>query len=267
MLRDFRWHRSRKGYRLVDFNYLNLPWRFPSDDPSRFIVPIGCKTDLTEYLPFAHSGDLCFLFAGIRTADELLRFVSNYGPLTDYYTLREGWPEWEYGDKDLNRGEPELVAHLSSSGVVGFWKCNDGKHVHANFIPGDSVNEILPATELFRQFLKLKERNKPKELTSFLSSYDATLFGKLNRCGIDFASDSKNGVRPRLTPPSLLSALWYQLGLKLSGETRIKTCRHCNSLFESGVGTNLRADAQFCCKQHKVEFFNGGRARSRQSRR
>ena len=114
LLRDFVWRRDPKGYRLVDFNYLNLPWRFPADDPSRFIVPIGCATDLKRYRPFARGGDLCLVFAGIKTADDLLRFVSNYGPLTDYYSIRKGLPDWEYGDNDPSRGEPELLATLSS---------------------------------------------------------------------------------------------------------------------------------------------------------
>jgi hypothetical protein len=262
LLSDFVWHRNRKGYRLVDFNYLNLPWRFPPDDPSHFIVPIGRAIDLTKYRPFARGGDLFLVFAGIRTADELLRFVNMYGPLTNY--LREGGPDWEYGDKDPNRGEPELIASMSSSGVMGWWKCKDGKHIPANFIPADSVPEVLPAADLFRRFLELKERNKPKELASLLTTHDAQLFAELNQSRVDFVTDPQNGVRLRLSPPSLLSALWYQLGLKLSGESRVKTCRYCNDFFEAGIGTSLRADAQFCCRQHKVRFFNLERSRFRQ---
>jgi hypothetical protein len=231
LLSDFVWHRNRRGYRLVDFNYLNLPWRFPADDPSRFIVPIGRATDVTKYRPFARGGDLCLVFARIRTADELLRFVNLYGPLTNY--LGEGGSDWEYGDKDPNRGEPELVAHMSSSGVQGWWKCKDGTHVRANFIPADSVPEVLPAAGLFRRFLKFKECSKAKELASFLNTYDAQLFGELNQSSVDFVSDTQNGIRLRLCPPSLLSALWYQLGLKLSGESRVKTCRYCNEFFGS----------------------------------
>jgi hypothetical protein len=267
LLKDFVWHRDRKGYRLVDFNYLNIPWRSRADDPSRrFIVPVGRMADLTNYRPFARGGDLCLVFAAVKTADELLRFVNNHGPLTDYHSIRSGSfaSDWEYGD-DPNRGEPELVYSIwPSTRKLSWWSYKNGTTVPADlpadFIPADSVPEVLPVAELFRRCLRFKERNKPKEIAYFLDWGDAKTFSERNQCKLDFVGDSRKGVRLRINPPSLLSALWYQLGLKLSGETNVRTCRHCNDLFETGVGTGLRADAQFCCKEHKVEFFNRSRS-------
>ena len=78
--------------------------------------------------------------------------------------------------------------------------------------------------------------------------------------GVDLAGDSKTGLRLRMRPPNLLGALWYQFGLKLSKAT-LKTCPVCDGVFEVGAGTGLRADATFCCHDHKVEFFNRKRPR------
>jgi hypothetical protein len=267
-LRDFVWHRDRKGYRLVDFNYLNIPWRPRAPDPSsRFIVPVGRRVDLTTYRPFASGGDLCLVFAAIKTADELVRFVNNYGPLTDYYSVRGGlWyaSDWEYGE-DPNREEPVLIdSWWKSTSLQSWWSYKNGNTVPANlppdFIPADSVPEVLPVAELFRRCLSLKERRKIKEMGLFLTCGDARALSERSPCTLDFVGDSRRGLRLRINPPSLLSALWFQLGLKLSGETKVKTCRHCNDFFETGVGTGLRADAQFCCNEHKVEFFNRNRS-------
>jgi hypothetical protein len=261
LLIDFEWHRDVTGYRVVDFNSLNLPWRFPDDDPWRCVVPLGRKSDLNKYRPFRYQGDLCFVFSRVRNTDELLRFINNHGPLTDYYSRLGEGPDWKYGNTGRELKEPNPEAYMSSTGVVAFWRCKDGSLVPADFIPGDEVPVSLQAAEMFRQFLNLKQRNKRRELASFLTSYDAKLFQQLNQSNLDFASDAKGKVRLRLKPSSLLSALWYQLGLKLSGDTNVRTCRHCNSIFEAGVGTGRRLDAQFCSNEHKVEFFNRNRHR------
>ena len=67
-----------------------------------------------------------------------------------------------------------------------------------------------------------------------------------------------------MRPPDLLGALWYQLGLKLS-KGRFKRVPFAMKLFEVGAGTGRRADATFCCHDHKVEFFNRKRPRATQN--
>jgi hypothetical protein len=165
----------------------------------------------------------------------------------------------EYGNTNRELKDPNPEAYLSSTGLVGFYRCKDDSLVPVDFIPGDPVPDLLRAASMFRRFLNLKQQNKPKELESFLTSYDAKLFTQLNQSKVDFASNSKGKVQLRLTPSSLLSALWYQLGLKLSGDTNVRTCRLCNAIFETGVGTGRRLDAEFCSNKHKVEFFNRNR--------
>jgi hypothetical protein len=117
---------------------------------------------------------------------------------------------------------------------------------------------------VFRELLRLKQHGSPKKVASlFRASFFETMNVK-HVTVVDFAPDPKFGIRLRLKPPSLLGALWYQLGITLSGNTGVKMCRHCNKFFEVGQGTGLRANKEFCCNEHKVEYFNRRRPTSRQ---
>ena len=80
---------------------------------------------------------------------------------------------------------------------------------------------------------------------------------------VELVGDPSTGLRLTMRPPDLLGALWYQLGLKLSKAT-LRTCPVCDKVFEVGAGTGLRADARFCCPEHKVEYFNRKRPRATQ---
>ena len=44
----------------------------------------------------------------------------------------------------------------------------------------------------------------------------------------------------------------------------VRQCRHCGEWFEAGPGTRLRADAEFCCGEHKVRHFSLQRSRRKQ---
>jgi hypothetical protein len=78
---------------------------------------------------------------------------------------------------------------------------------------------------------------------------------------IEFVPDTKKGLQLEITAETLLSALWWQLARKLSGDAKIRECRHCGEWFEVGAGTGRRADAQFCRPEHKVRFFSLERSR------
>ena len=78
---------------------------------------------------------------------------------------------------------------------------------------------------------------------------------------IDLVADANKGLRLRLKTDSLKSALWWQLGQKLSGNAIIRECRQCDKLFEVGRNTGRRSDATFCCNEHSVRFHSLRRSR------
>ena len=71
--------------------------------------------------------------------------------------------------------------------------------------------------------------------------------------------------RPRLefSPSSLLGALWAQFGASVSGNATFHLCLHCGKHFLSGTGTDRRADAKFCSREHKVAFHSLNRSRKK----
>ena len=205
VLRDFEWHRDKKGYRLVIY------------DKKWVTISNGERSDSIGYRPFAGGGDLCAAFAAVSTPDRLLRFVNDHGP------LKTG----------LRRSEDEPVVRYPTV---------------------SPVDSDLKCAEEFREVLRLKAQGRPKKLASYFEGYWHSV-GRVFLVG-----DSKWGVRFEVRPPHLLGALWYQLGLKLSYAT-LRMCKLCHCVFEAGPGTGLRADAKFCCHEHKVEFFNHSRPR------
>src|SRR5262249_4858922 len=57
----------------------------------------------------------------------------------------------------------------------------------------------------------------------------------------------------RLQPPTLLDAIWLQLGAALTSNAELKQCEQCGTWFEAGVGTGRRADAKFCSDRCQVK--------------
>jgi hypothetical protein len=230
ILIDFEWHRDKKGYRLVPRHSLKMSARaYHKRDDEIVIAPNGQHSDSIRYRPFAGRGDLCAAFALVKSPDELVRFVNDHGPLTDhFFQICENRPP-PYTDQMYLVLEP--------------------------------VHTDLHEAEIFRELLRLKAQGNTRKLASYFESRAAFGFcGRGSPLGIvQLVGDSKRGVRFKMGPPDLLGAMWYQLGLKLSN-AMLRECPLCHSVFETGVGTGQRADAKFCCHEHKVQFFNHKRS-------
>jgi hypothetical protein len=76
-----------------------------------------------------------------------------------------------------------------------------------------------------------------------------------SRIDVYFAFNPVTG-RPqfKFTPPSLLHALWFELGEFLARDAQVRECLHCGGWFETGPGTGRRADAKFCSNDHRIAF-------------
>jgi len=73
--------------------------------------------------------------------------------------------------------------------------------------------------------------------------------------------NGRDVARLEFRPSTLIDALWLQLGQELSGGTIIQRCIHCHRPFRAGPGTSRRADAIFCCDEHRIEFNSLKRSR------
>jgi hypothetical protein len=228
VLKDFEWYRDKKGYHLS----LDPPFRsLGKREGHPIIVANGGHSELVSYRPFARGGDLCTPFSLVKTAKELLGFTNDHGPLTARF---------------LPRSSPnDVVAKMRKL-----------------LSSGESVDEGLGNAKMFRDFLRLKAEGNTRKLAKYFEANTHPPNRYRNLMGrVELVTDSRIGLRLTLRPPDLLGALWYQLGLKLSKAT-LRTCPVCDKVFEVGAGTGLRADAEFCCREHKVEYFNRHRPRA-----
>jgi len=233
VLADFEWYRDQKGYRIVPFGSLapNAPWKkSAAHDNVPWIVPNGEREGAARYKPFAQRGDLCVAFASVKTPQALVRFVNDHGALT--WNGLHGQKDPLFGDFPFPAGEPVPLG--------------------------------LANAEMFRELLQLQALGNSRKLASHFESKIAGFVGGGQVGHVELLADSEKGIRLKVTPPNLLGALWYQLALKLS-DADLRMCPLCHRVFEVGRGTGLRADAKFCCQEHKVEYFNQKR-RSRKRR-
>jgi hypothetical protein len=224
VLTDFEWFRDPSGYRL---SVEEIPGQECSSPGSRaeWIVP---KSDSTVgYRPFARGAEIYAAFSSIETPADLLKFVNLHGYLT-----------W---------GAINPYPHLTDDAT------------YQKFPRGEPISLGLAEAKMFREILDLRDR---REMTRLASHFKSKIHGFVDggQAGrVELLPDPKIGIRMRITPPTLLGALWYQLALHLNDAT-LRRCRHCNKYFRAGAGTNLRADAIFCCREHKNAHHNNHRS-------
>jgi hypothetical protein len=232
----FDFHRFAEGY------ILEPDPSSPTDSVlGVMIVPRGKAPG--GHIPFEKFDMLYTAFAKVRTQDELLVFVDKFGLL-------------------MGRG-------------------------------GDLVSEVLREARFFRDLLAAKGKSPKKVATCFESQLRVRLAEDYKKMNLELPSNAelwewqamvgnlvdleslfrhsvarielvphpKKGLQLEITAETLISALWWQLARKLSGETKIRECRHCGEWFEVGAGTARRADSQFCSQEHKVRFFSLKRSR------
>jgi len=245
VLNDFEWFRDRKGYRIVPFRSVRMTaaWkRFEATSPAPkqsdafderpWIVPKGEPGDAVRYKPFTGYADLSDAFASVKTPDDLLRFVNGHGALT--------WQGMRPQQTNAMFGDFSLAAEPVSHGLV--------------------------EAQMFRELLQFRARGDSKGLASHFESKIAGFVGGGQAGRVEILPDYERGIRLKVTPPHLLGALWYQLALRLSDAT-LRMCPVCSRVFPVGRGTGIRSDAYFCCKQHKIEYFNRPEERKRRKRK
>lgn len=231
---ELNWGRDRDGYRLTDHgNY------------GSWIT--GNGGDLVRTRPL-RDHDLHFkVFADLKTPDQLLKFISNYGLLynTDY--------------------KSKLLSRYSVRPIFGHLQLDDGKPKRKESdkpLEGESVSEHLETAALMSTVMKQTVRGwkrTPRALDLALSTrFNHEPLGEIGLFG-----DKKRGMRLTFTARSLMDAMWLQLAHRVSGGGTFQSCGFCGLSFESGVGTGRRADAKFCSDEHQIKFNSRKRSKDR----
>lgn len=210
---EFEWFKYSNGYEFDDY-------RSPTTLRPKKGTLIKCE-------PLKHDPTFVLsAFANIDTMDDLLRFYSNYGPLTGA-TLR--LPKFE---KD--QGRHRLLQIRADR-------------------DGESVRDAMNAAHWFRNVL---ERKTDKEqIRAVLSARAAPLRLATARLGVDV----EGNIRIALQPQTLLHGLRLYLAMSLTDAKSLKGCVHCGTLFAVGQGTGRRQDAMYCSSDCQKGFNNAKR--------
>jgi hypothetical protein len=141
----------------------------------------------------------------------------------------------------------------------------------------DFVNRFGPLTEYGNQecgeevLFALSAASVMRDLLSCSAGERATYFSQFGEKGVAWSridvaltfNPMSNKPQFRFTPPTLINALWLELGRALSSDASIRNCLHCGGWFEAGPGTGRREDAKFCSDAHRIAFNSRKRREGR----
>jgi hypothetical protein len=279
ILIDSEWYKDAKGFRLVPWNSLDSSAQRPGD----CIVANGGKW--IPYRPLERFDSLYVVFANVKTSAELLEFINNFGPLTPVgFASGELGPEpipggatWgddvSYGLRQarlfreilLRQGRPRALGRFLRSELhAEEVRAHNEAYERAEKAAPETieVDPTWPSIPPVFDLIVDSRRGIQLRLRTPRAKIEPTLFWlNIPIAAIDLVPDPESGVRLRLNTDSLINAMWWQLGRQLSGNTLVRQCRHCRTLFTVGQGTGRRADATFCCNEHSVRFHSVKRSR------
>jgi hypothetical protein len=173
------------------------------------IVPRGGK--LQTVRPFRVPGLHRYFAANATTPEGLLRFVSQFGPMT--------------ADGNRECGEEALIGICAA----------------------ETMSKLL----------------------ADYASSPADCFARFGEGGLAWSRiDVRLAFNPItrrpqyiFTPPTLVNALWLELGQAVTSDAQWRQCVHCGGWFEAGPGTGRRADARFCSDEHRIAFNSQKRSK------
>jgi hypothetical protein len=127
---------------------------------------------------------------------------------------------------------------------------------------GDDVRKVVSNIDLVSIVLsmrgKLPKHDGPFEYiaptaeTGTVVVSGIPLRGKLSA---SLAPDPTTGAwKLKLEPPSLLDAIWLQLGQAITSDADLRLCIQCGNPFEAGGKSGRRADAKFCSDECRVNY-------------
>jgi hypothetical protein len=158
--------------------------------------------------------------------------VRNGGPLQSYEPL-DKFPRLFRYFIDMARSEDGVLKFIETYGPL----------THEGLRSGEIVPDVIDwAIDMSKS---LRGRIHAMVLSPPLNARIITEQGKM---------------RLEVGPSSLIDALWLQLVQSQSQPSHFKECEQCGEAFMVGPGAR-RADARFCCDEHRVKFNSLERSR------
>jgi hypothetical protein len=214
LLVNFEWWRDAAGYRLV-------PDTTPPD-----------PGDAVVFHPH-----------GIRVVSEIkpLRLVRLGGGLIPYHPIDHFETLYRIFANEV-RTPKDVLAFAQKFGSLTV----DGLDMKV----GEPAYNTVVHAEGMREFLGFASGDKQLLTRGIEAQMNA-----LGHIDVAIVLDAET-TRPklRLSPSSLLDALWLQFAQALAGGSSLRQCQLCGGWFETGDGTGRRRDAKFCSNEHRIAF-------------
>ena len=180
---------------------------------------VANSTSIRTYKPFQKYEMLYSAFAKLKTRDDVLGFMNQFGPITVDDAL----------DVEANLRDAKAFRELL------FAKQKSAKNIclaferHMALVEAARFKRI---SDRFRARLRKHGYDDEDPIVSDRPEPNEFFVGD-----VVLEPDPHEGLRLRIKPYSLMYGLWVQLGRKLSSKTIIRTCRYCGSTFEAGAGS------------------------------
>jgi hypothetical protein len=127
---------------------------------------------------------------------------------------------------------------------------------------GDDVRKVVSNIDLVSIVLsmrgKLPKHDGPFEYTASTAETGTVVVSGIplrGKLSASLAPDPTTGAwRLKLEPPSLLDAIWLQLGQAITSDADLRLCALCGNPFEAGGKSGRRADAKFCSAECRINY-------------
>lgn len=214
---SLNWRRDADGYRIENFERYG-----------KSVVRNG--GELLPCQPIAENEMLYAEFAGVKTPEQLLEFVNNYG-LLDHSADAIGGQRFK-GEFSKDWGPAD-----------------DGYE-------GELVADHLDSARLIRDVLDAENRgntsSRRRAYQALAQRYDER-GEELGHLRVVPQVDHSR-FQAVFEASSLMNAIWLQLARRIGSGVQWEQCRWCGSFFEKGPGTDKRKDMLFCNPSHKVAY-------------
>lgn len=127
---------------------------------------------------------------------------------------------------------------------------------------GDDVKKVVSNIDLVSIVLsmrgKLPKHDGPFEYIASTAETGTVVVSGIplrGKLSASLAPDPTTGAwKLRLEPPSLLDAIWLQLGQAITSDADLRLCALCGNPFEAGGKSGRRADAKFCSDECRINY-------------
>lgn len=264
---SFEWSVSSAGYRWHDW-WRQLPTR--NRAAGLELEPIDADAPLRVYQPLKSETGLFRVFSSLNgTEADLLAFANQYGPLVP--TTRR-----QYHRYSLRRWK-QLIAYMRF--LVQLWDAARGHDTaflkrHVVITNGKMQWPKPMSIARFRRMrsdpLEYEFPGPPKDLNLVNAALYLVNIGVAlgfeesdqgNRLQMRVNWSPKAGLLLRLHPRDLLTAIWLQFALAVTGDKQYRACDACGKSYEIAPDT-ARTNKVFCSNRCKVRAYRERKARA-----